>query len=1219
MKLSLLFTRKSVSVFAVLCIGYTAGAQQLKTQADQQPITKGHSLYKASKLYDSKSGPVETKISRVGDRALDRMEYEFNLLKNPYSGKIPKGIKDLEIEFSKKINTGDDFKKSAASMKGSFSYWKNRGPHNVGGRTRALAIDATNENVIFAGGVSGGLWRSTNGGTTWKKVTRPRQSPSITCIVQDPRPRKQHIWYYGSGERSGNSASGGGAFYGGNGVYKSMNGGRTWRLLQATNDGEIGSFSSFDLINSIAVDPTNGDLYVATFEGLHRSQDGGRSFEEVLAGGRDNRVEVTISSTGVIYATIDSEGDPNKGFFTSTDGANWTDITPETMPETYGRTVMGIDPSNENTVYFFSQTPAGAGELLFKYDAGAGSWTELTENLPNTIGGRAGNLNLQGGYNMVVKVHPSNSDMVFVGGTNLYRSETGFTTPTGREGWVAGYTAASDSYALYPNQHPDQHALVFYPSNPDKVLTGNDGGVFVTEDITATSVDPEAVVWTSLNNGYVTTQPYAFSFDPDANSDDMLAGFQDNGTWFTNSTNPTEAWAEDFGGDGSVNAIADGGRTRYVSSQFGNVYRLNFDEAGEYESFTRVRPAGANGLGFVAPFILDPNNDNIMYMPAGNIIWRNNNLDEIPLFSNALATVNWVSLANTAAGGTITALGVSKYPVANRLYYGTNNGFIYRMDNANIDNQAVVDISSGKGLPPGHVSDITVDPSNSDRLIVSFSNYGIQSLFLSDDAGETWVNISGNLEENPDGTGNGPSVRGAAFFGSSQGFFGTKRQKVFAATSTGLYYANSLRGEKTRWIKEPIVIGNAVIHQVKTRKDGFVGVAAHGNGLFSARFPMILNQLPESTLSVAYLLPDLDADVNSEDTVIDVEGLFTQSAGNAISIELTNSNPDLVTATLSGNTLTLSYATDGVGQASIGLIATSGKEKVAEGFTVSVSKPALYEQTAAAINSTPSQLFLDFGGLAQSADDFVVPEGYTWKVDRVLAFGGANNAPELTNATVVIYADNGGVPGDEVYNSGALAPISEPNDANLNLLLPEELVLESGNYWLSVYVNLTFNPGATQWFWSSQEAGIGAESHFKDDLNLFGTGATDWTSLSVAFGKPQLDQVFQIYGIIQESGTAGVGQEVAKDEALVTLDAELKTAIWPNPSYNTFMFNFRAMGAQKKVSLHVFDITGKMVHEASDIDVRSEYVWNASDRPAGFYFVKIEGEGISKNLKLIKR
>lgn len=1225
MKKLLIYLKHSVWVVSLFGTVISVHAQNLKTQANQQSKKPGaHQLYKMSKLYDN-----TTQILKSGDNAVERMKFEFERLRNPNTNEIPADIRNAELTFSSKIAPGDDSKRSItnaakSSKAGSFSYWEKRGPYNVGGRTRALAIDRTNENVILAGGVSGGLWRSINGGESWKKVTTRRQSPSITCIVQDPRPGKHNTWYYGSGERFGNSAGAGGAFFQGTGVYKSTNGGRTWKLLEATNDNNVSAFSPFDLINSIAINPTNGDIYVGTFNGVHRSQDSGNSFTEVLAGGFDNTAEVAITTTGQIYATIDSGGNPNNGYFTTTDGDTWTEISPELLPGTYGRTVMGIDPSNENLVYFFTQNlSAGGPAFLFRYDASATpeeAYTDLSANLPTTIGGNVGNLNLQGGYNMVVKVSPVDPNLIFVGGTNLYRSITGFTTPAGQESWIAGYSPLND-ISIYTDQHPDQHAFLFYPSNPNKVLSGNDGGVFVTEDITATNAGAEPVDWISLNNGYITTQPYHVSFDPDANSDDLIAGFQDNGTWYTNSTNPINPWVEELGGDGAYNAISDGGNSRYSSFQRGRIFRLNYDDEGNFVSFASVTPAGASGFAFIAPYILDANNDNIMYLPAGNRMWRNNDLDELPLFSNAPTTVNWVDLPNTdtPAGTTISALDVSKFPVANRLYYGSSAGNIYRMDNANLDDQEVVEISAGKGLPTGFVNDINVDPSDSDRVIVTFSNYGIISLFLTTDGGETWTNISGNLEENADGTGNGPSVRSTAFLGGSQGFFGTRLQKVYVATSTGLYYTNRLNGERTRWIKEPFAIGNAVTDEVKTRKDGFIAVAAHGNGLYSARFPLF-NELPEPSLSVAYLLDDLMVGENSENIEVDVTDLFVHSQGNAIDVEFTNSNPELVTATLDGNTITLSFTPDSVGKATISLIATSGEEQVAEGFTVSVSEEAIYEQIAGSVSELPSQLFIDFAGLVQSADDFTIPETSSWTLERIVAFGVANNGPQLTNATVVIYQDNEGAPGEEIYNSGQITPISEPTDTTLNLMLPEAVLLESGNYWLSVYANLAFNPAQTQWFWSSQAGGIGQEPHFKDDLDLFGTGATDWTPVSVALGADPLDQIFQIYGVVNDIGTVVIP---AIAEPLATIEIEKGVSAYPNPSSDIFSFNLKEIelksSANTAAQIAIFDIAGNKVYAQSNITGNSNVVWNASDMSPGFYFVTISRGADTTTFKLLKR
>lgn len=1221
----------SALLFGMLTFSFQGQAQDLKKSHDDAP-QKGHSLYKKTKIYDSKSGPVGAKPKAFGDRAMDRWIHEQGLLRNPYTLKIPKNIISKEAAFSKKTKRTNLAKEASKQFTGKtstrqFSYFKQRGPDNVGGRTRALAIDRNNENVILAGGVSGGLWRSENSGQTWRRVTRKQQSPSITAIVQDPRQGKGNVWYYASGERFGNSAGAGGAFYQGTGIYQSYDGGRNWNLLQSTNDNDPRAFSSFDLINSLAVDSRNGDLYAATFDGVYRSQNlnGARTFEPVLTSGFDRTTEVMITPEGKIYVTTDVRSDENSGFFVSDDGENFTNITPENVVPVFGRTVMAYDPSDENRIYFLSSDLTGdTPAFLWRYQADAETeeeqWVDLTTNLPTSIGGPVGNLNLQGSYNMLIKVHPTNSDLVFVGGTNLYRSETGFTTPTGAEGWIGGY-AIANNISVYPNQHPDQHNLVFLPSNPNKAISGNDGGVQVTEDITRITpgVSVEDVEWTSLNNGYITTQPYVLSIDPEANSDDILAGFQDNGSWFTDSTDPKASWIEDFGGDGSFNAIADGGLTRYVSAQRGVIFRLNLDENGDFVSFARVQPSGASGFGFIAPFILDPVNDNIMYLPAGDRIWRNNNLDEIPLFSNALTSVNWVEQTQTATAdsSTITALAASKFPIANTLYYGTNTGGIYKVENANLDDQPVINLSTGNGLPPGNVNNIYVDPTNDQKVFVVFSNYSIPSLFMSENGGENWVNISGNLEQNPDGSGNGPSVRTFAISGNNNIFF--------AGTSTGLYITYNLNGENTNWYRESGVIGDAVVMDVKTRKDGYVAIATHGNGIFDAAFYAAPS--PEASLSVNYLLADKTVPINSESFEVDVTDLFVSSINANISIELTNSNTDLVSAILDGNTLTVSIiATNTEGSAAIGFIATSGNERVSEGFTVNVVKPAIYEQIDPIVGSSPSQFFLDFGALVQSADDFIVPQGSTWTVQSILAYGGANNTPQLNNATVVIYSDNNGAPGQPIYTSGEIAPVSDPGNTNIELELPEEVELASGSYWLSVYANLAFGAGGEQWFWSTQANVIGNEAAFRDEFDLFGTGSVDWTAQSVAFTAAPEDMVFQIFGSaqdnqVQEAAAEGpnplFGDEL-ESQTLVEIEATGITTVWPNPSSNEFFFSLKD-NQDSEVNAKVFNILGQLVYEKNDIDPAKQISWDSTGSPAGIYLVKINGATTTTSFSIIKK
>ncbi|MEM9337125.1 MAG: T9SS type A sorting domain-containing protein [Bacteroidota bacterium] len=1212
----------------LLTVTFLANAQDPKDLKTEASEFSAYQSYKLQKLFDNAVKEYSLEMKKVGEDVQSRFEYERMMLVNPETNELPEGIFENEVAYASGIQ--DENLKGRGSRE-----WRARGPFNVGGRTRALAIDRTNENVILAGGVSGGLWRSEDQGATWKKITQGFQHPSITCIVQDPRPFYSHIWYYGTGERTGNSASASGAFYQGNGIFTSFNGGRSFFSRVETEDDDPVNFSPFDLVSNIAVDPDNGDVYISSVEGIYRSTNFARTFTQVLEGAFPNWSDIVITAGGTFYATIEADRDslgaildtPDFGVFTSQNGTDWTNITPEGWAATTGRTVIGYAPSSENIVYAFAEDEGPSVGFLWEYNTDSTvetGWTNLSANLP-TIGGSVGSLNTQTSYNLVVKVHPTNPNLVFVGGTNLYRSTTAFRTPAGQESWVAGYSPLND-VSLYTNQHPDQHELVFFPSNPDRALSGNDGGVYLAEDITETNDGIEPVAWTDLNNGYLTTQPYVVAIDPEGEDQNLLSGFQDNGTWFTDSEELQDPWISDFGGDGAYAAIADGGLTRYVSAQRGVVFRLNFNEEGENVSFTRVQPAGGSGFGFIAPFILDANNDNVMYMPAGNRIWRNNDLDGIPLFSNAPTDVNWVEMTNSVVPSAITSLDVSRYPEANKLYFGTNLGGIYRIDNANIDVSSAVDLSTGKGLPEGNVVCVTVDPNNSDNVFVVFSNYGIRSIFFSDDAGENWSDISGNLEENPDGSGSGPSIRWLAVQGNGDGYY--------VGTSVGLYFSNKIQKNNQNWWRiYRSRIGETVVAQVKTRKDGFVAVATHGNGMYSA-FDFV-NESEEADLSVAFQLDDYSVDLNAPDTTISVAGLFLEDESEdedeswnwwhwwkekeneEIEITLVNSNPDVLTATLDGDEILISYLPDAEGSASIGLIATLGDEQVAEGFLVTVAEQPFYEQFEAAIGTRPSQNFLDFGSVAQTAADITVPEGQRWVIQELFAPGGTNNAPFLTSATVVIYEDAEGFPGDEIYNSGELAPVSDFTSTNLELELAEPAILESGSYWVSIYVNLPFTPNATQWFWRTQGVIVGEEGFFRDQGNLFGLGAVEWTPASI-FGTPS-DQIFQLFGMVTDESDT-VLTEMNPTDLLAEASSQIELKIWPNPSASSFSLNFSGESMDLNKQIAIYDLNGNTIMTRDLKGGSSDFLWDASSHPTGLYLIRVSvGGQQSKVYTVLKR
>ena len=776
-----------------------------------------------------------------------RAAWELKRQADPETGKIPAHIRERELMFSATLPSDNSMGNRTENIN-----WHARGPWNVGGITRALAMDVNDENILLAGTNSGGVWRTTNGGQTWTRITPKDDYHGITCIAQDTRPGHTNVWYFGSGDPYC-SASGGGAFYSGNGVYKSIDSGLTWSKLSSTAPNTPQSFdSNWDVIYKVITYPTdtvNDVVFAATYGAIYKSSNGGNTWSIIKGNGTSFYTDVNVTPNGVVYGTVGSDGG-GKGIWRSADGINFTNITPPNFATTYERIVSGYAPVNENIVYFLGNTP-GFGtpdtnflgtiewNSLWKYtyisgdgDSAGGLWEDLSNSLPTT-GGPFDKFNCQGSYDLVVKVKPDDPNVVFIGGTNLYRSTNGFADASTNR-FVGGYKEGATLPIVlgYENHHPDQHEILFYPSNPNKMLSGNDGGVFKTDNCLQ-----DTMQWTSLDNGYVTSMFYTLAIDHGTPGNEIvIGGTQDNGTWFTNDTVLTNPWVTPRGGDGSFCAIADGRTAYYFSIQNGKMMKANVDNNGNITSFARIDPLGGEGYQFINPFTLDPNNNNVMYLAAGKYLWKNSDLSGIPMINNwDTISTNWQQWPDSVpfAGAEVTAIGVSKTP-ANRVYYGTSKKRLYRVDNANVGTPTAVDISgnvSPNSFPTnGYINCIAVDPQDADKVMVVFSNYSVYSVFYTSNGGGRWRKVAGNLEQSISGSGNGPSVRWAQIIHPPQG--GTA---YLLGTSTGLYSTIVLDSTNTVWTQLAAnEIGKVVVSMLDYREsDGRLLVATHAAGMYS--------------------------------------------------------------------------------------------------------------------------------------------------------------------------------------------------------------------------------------------------------------------------------------------------------------------------------------------------------------------------------------------------
>ena len=809
--------------------------------------------------YTKHQNVVKPYVTDNGGEDIDGyIKWETQRLVDPTTGRIPDNIRNLELGFASLLpNDLQANNRMDASVSAS---WQMRGPWNVGGRTRAFAADVKNEAILLAGTTAGGMWRSSDSGKTWTLKTQLAQEQSVTCLAQDTRNTHSNIWYYGSGECYGASASATGAYYLGNGLYRSLDNGQTWSVLPSTSVNSTSFKNFWQAIWSVATDPSKPDslsvVYVTTIGEVNRSTDSGRTWKTVLGGNYSSYsyyTNVIVTPDGIVYVTLSSDG-PQRGVWRSVDGVNYTNITPPNFPASYNRIVMNFAPTDRNQLYFLANTPGYGvpdtnflGQVewnsLWKYkylsgngDSAGGAWTDLSPNLPNT-GSLFDKFNCQGSYDMVVSFLPTDTSTVFIGGTSIFRSTTGFydTAHTSHIGGYGIHTTIPD-IKVYPGHHPDQHVLFFSPSNPLVMYSSCDGGVFKTLNDTAKNV-----AWNTFNNGYVTTMFYTVTSNHEVSGSPILvAGAQDNDCLFDNSLALNNPWTKPVFGDGSFNEIADSGKVFYYENTTGKLFKTQMDTTtGTVVAFNRIDPIGGKNYQWLNPMQVDPNNNYIMYLGGGKQLWRNNNLSAIPLSNlwDSIST-NWVEWPDTVPANLsyITAMAVSTTP-ANRVYYGTTDRNVYRVDSANIGTHKPKDITSyinPNAFQTGtYVTCIAVDPANGDNVIAVFSNYGIHNLFYTSDGGATWLRIAGNLN----GT-NQPSLRWAAFQHLKTG--GTI---YWVAASTGLYATDSLNGNSTVWVQQATnTIGNSVCDMVDVRQsDGLVAVATHTRGVYTANITSLSN------------------------------------------------------------------------------------------------------------------------------------------------------------------------------------------------------------------------------------------------------------------------------------------------------------------------------------------------------------------------------------------
>lgn len=616
--------------------------------------------------------------------------------------------------------------------------WSSLGPQSSAGGYAGLGrLNCVKEmpgsyTTLWAGAASGGLWKTTDGGSTWSTNTDQLASIGISDIVIE-NAYPYTTMFIATGDRdAGDTYS--------VGVLKTTDGGSTWN----TTGYSWGTYQH-GRIGRLLQNPDNNQILIAASNGgIIRTTNGGTSWTTEQSGIFLD-MEFKPDDPDIVYAS-------GLGFYKSNNGGDsWQPINVGLPVNDIGRIAIAVAPSAPDIVYALISKSSDGGLLgVYKSTDAGESFTEVKDDgEPNLLGwyGDGTGDGGQGSYDLCITVSPSNANTIFVGGINVWKSTNGGNQWTPIAIWT-GYSLYNPDPPGFPVVHADHHDLYFIPGST-RLFSSNDGGLYVTTD--------QGVSWSYIGSGIKNTQFYKLGITED-DAGKIIGGCQDNGTKVLSGG----TWTDVLGGDGMECMIDHGNpNIMYGSLYYGDFRKSTDGGANFYEKMSGITEQGA----WVTPYAMDPSDAETIWAGYRNIYKTTNGANSWSKMTN-FSSSNKFDIIKISKSNTDIVIAAYTNGTTNTVKKTTNGGSSW----------------GTISVPGGYLKDLEIDHANSDNLFISYGSYTASNkVQYSTNFGSSWNNITGNL----------PNVPINCIIKEE----GSSTDRIWVGTDIGIWYCDDYDGD----------------------------------------------------------------------------------------------------------------------------------------------------------------------------------------------------------------------------------------------------------------------------------------------------------------------------------------------------------------------------------------------------------------------------------------